>query len=130
MEDRIENLDWVTERASCSLALVFERLKDQVKSDVEKRNSLRPEGTPYQFKAAIAGNAITVVGESNRPYIAVKFEMIGNEIVVKDKRDEIVLQAALTLNNRGECKLKVKEQEWELWQFRRAALEYLFFNHF
>ncbi|MGA2430214.1 MAG: hypothetical protein ABSH13_17060 [Candidatus Acidiferrum sp.] len=130
MEGRIENLDWVAERAACSLALIFEKLKDQIKVDVEERNKLRPEGVAYKFVAAVQGDSITVAGESNRPYIAVKFEISGNEIIVKDKRDEITLRATLTLNDQGECKLKSNGQERELWQFRREALEYLFFNHF
>ena len=130
MEDRIENLDWIKERAACSLALVFERLKTEIKADVDERNAIRPERAGYKFVVDAKGNVIIVAAESNRPYIAVKFELFDNAIVVKDKSEAVKIEATLTLNDRGECKLRVKGQEREFWQFRREALEHLFFNYF
>jgi hypothetical protein len=38
-------------------------------------------------------------------------------------------KATLTLNDMGECRLKINGQEREFWQFRRTALEDLFFPH-
>jgi hypothetical protein len=40
----------------------------------------------------------------------------------------IQFTGALTLNNNGECRLRVKDEELEQWQVRRMALEELFFG--
>ena len=130
MEERIEELDWVTQRSECSLSVIFEKLKTQIQADVKTRNSMRPELAPYIFNISVKGDTIIVTADSNRPYMAVQFELSGKSIVVKNKRDEVMAEATLTLNDRGECKLKVASQEQELWQFRRKALEDLFFNYF
>jgi hypothetical protein len=68
MEDRIEELDWVTQRSECSLSLIFEKLKKQIQSDVEKRNSLRPQPPSYVFNVSVKGDTIIVTADSNRPY--------------------------------------------------------------
>jgi hypothetical protein len=40
----------------------------------------------------------------------------------------VLFRASITLTNGGQCKLRVGEEELEQWQFRRMALEKLFFQ--
>jgi len=47
---------------------------------------------------------------------------------VNDKDGKKILEATLTLNDSGECRVKIGGQEYELWQMRKKALENLFFK--
>ena len=47
-----------------------------------------------------------------------------------DDRDKLICSATLTLNRLGKCRLLVNEEELTQWQFRRMALEKLFFGPF
>jgi hypothetical protein len=131
MENRIRELDWVTERSECSIVKVFEMLRLQVKADVEKRNGLLPQQSYYKFEMTTQDSAFSVLSRSNiNKSKAIVFELVENEIQVNDKKGNSIFVATLTLNDAGECLVKIKDKECELWQMRRAALEDLFFNTF
>ena len=49
-------------------------------------------------------------------------------INVRNEKHEVKLSANLTLNDQGECKLLMDGKELDEWQFRRRALEELFFT--
>ena len=40
-----------------------------------------------------------------------------------DGADKLMFDATLTLNDKGECRLKIGEKELDFWQFRKLALE-------
>jgi hypothetical protein len=46
----MDNFDWVTAIASCSVASVFARLRVQVGEDVRKRQELHPQAAHYGFR--------------------------------------------------------------------------------
>lgn len=72
------------------------------------------------FAVTLTGNGI--------PHRSVSFSLIGEVIVFRDDQKDVSIAAGLTLNDSGECRLKVGSDERESWQFRRAALEDLFFG--
>jgi hypothetical protein len=80
--------DWVTARAKCSAAHMFEKLKMAVSDDVKVRNELVPKdpefGAAYGFSVAESHNAIRVVRESQRGSKTIAFSLEGEEIKVAD----------------------------------------------
>jgi hypothetical protein len=122
------DLNWVKARAECSLAQVFKALELAIKDDIEAVNSLRPDaGTKFAL-VPYGGKRFSVVCEVNHfPSSSIDFTLSENEILVGCGPDTI-FRAALTLTDSGRCKLKVNGVELEQWQFRRKALEDLFFD--
>lgn len=120
-------LDWVDERAKCSIEGMFEQLTVGVREDVEKINALGSHG---KFETILSGNVLNVYRiHSGAGRSAVFFKLKESAIAAYDTDGQTVMfEAAVTLNDFGECRLKVKEQERELWQVRRAALETFFFG--
>lgn len=123
-----ENLDWVTARSLCSLATVFETLKLQVQQDVETRNKLRPENAHYKFNFVTKGDRFTVFLEANLPHWSVQFKLSDKSIQIHDEGDNLLMEATVTLNDDGECRLRINGTERELWQVRKTVLERLFFS--
>jgi|SRR6267154_3163491 len=120
------DLDWVTVRAGCSTECVFQQLREQVSSDVEIRKTV---GATYRFSfdkrdtncfSVMATNPATQHSEE------VTFTLRGSHIVVIARDKEI--KASSTINNEGECMLKIDGSEYTLWQVRKMALEKLFFE--
>jgi hypothetical protein len=123
--------DWVTARAKCSAAHMFEKLKMAVSDDVKVRNELVPKdpefGAAYGFSVAESHNAIRVVRESQRGSKTIAFSLEGEEIKVADANGALVFFATVSLNDEGVCVFKVDKEERELWQVCRRALEDIFF---
>lgn len=115
---------WVIARQACSAEQVFGRLKDQVDQDVKARSSIRHERHDTgKFELAANANDFTVFGPPRR---FVKFTLLdGARILVEGEGVEFV--ATPIMNNDGECRLRVKEEELQEWQVSRLALEDVFF---
>ena len=121
--------NWVVERTKCSAQQVFKELELGVKEDADTMNSQRPPHAHYKFTVCqLAGGRFSVIREEPRGIPSVEFVLEGNQIRVSIN-DVVKFTATLTLNNEGQCRLKVKDAELEQWQFRRMALEDLFFGH-
>ena len=130
-----ENFDWVTARSHCSLGEVFEKLRQQVKADVEKREAMRTErsgiGSYFAFKfVQSGGDSFTAMAEGTKVDERVRFECDRNAITAKGKYGKPNLMATLTLSNDGECRVMIGGREYDLWQFRKMALEHLFFEFY
>jgi hypothetical protein len=123
------DFNWVTARSSCILSLVFEKIKLEVEHDVKTRNLLLPADADIKFRLLLNGNSfvVAVAGWEVGNY-SVKFILSDGAIVVRDAQDKITLEATLTLNDEGECMLLVAGKEREFWQFRKEALDQLFFR--
>jgi len=132
-----QTLNWVKARAGCSLLNAFETLAEGAKRDSEEMTSLLGEHSRLvfstyrpskrRFSVARVDDPITNISSS------VDFELGANEIVVyhmNNSANEVLFKVGVTLNNEGECRLKIAGQEAELeqWQVRRMALEKLFFG--
>jgi hypothetical protein len=122
-------INWVSARATCSIGSLFEQLKIQLKSDIDIRQAL-VKGPPFffAFRYVAENNTVAALLEGHRLHESVVFRLNDNAIEVMDKDHKLLLTAAATLNDEGECRLKVGDQELELWQFRKRALENLFFS--
>jgi hypothetical protein len=121
--------EWVKARAECSIGLIFEQLKTQVQEDVDARQALR-EGPPYHyaFKFKVENDTIIALLEGHRLHESVTLRLSENTIEVMGKDGKPLFSGTATLNNDGECRLKVNGEELEFWQFRKKALEDLFFT--
>jgi hypothetical protein len=124
-----ENFDWVRARAECSIAHVYKQLYNDVIRDVEVVKSLLPTDMQVKFTVTNGKGSFSVVREiCGLIPDSVNFSIYRNEsITAQDDDNTFQFTATLTLNNEGKCRLKVGDLELCLWQFRRMALEKLFF---
>ena len=120
--------DWVTKRFLCSLPNVFKELTLQVEEDIKTRNALRPNNSPYEFSATARGDDFTVLLTAGEVTKSVVFTRADHAIVVKGDNGHTMFDVTVAFNDRGECKLHVNQEERELWQVRRLALEGLLFQ--
>jgi hypothetical protein len=132
MSDKPEQFDWVTARSACSVEDVFERLRLQVKADVETRDAQRekPRDQHYAFGFVSQGREFSAVVRGHKIGASVIFslDLPSQSIKVRNEKDVLMFDATPTINDEGECRLKVKGQERELWQVRKMALESLLFG--
>jgi hypothetical protein len=128
MENPKSNFDWVNARAQCSLLVVFKQLEWGCQEDVKSANAKRKEGGHFKFEVASFPSRFCVLIDgdfSEKREVNFSLEKNGIKITSGDSLD---LFATITLNNDGECRLKLKDEEMEFWQVRRATLEGLFFG--
>jgi hypothetical protein len=120
--------DWVTQRSLCSFPNVFKELRLQVEEDVKTRNALRPNNSPYAFSVTENGDDFAVLLEAKELRRSVKFSLAEHAIEVRDDIGDKMFEVTLTFNDEGQCRLHVGENELDLWQVRRMALEELLFR--
>jgi hypothetical protein len=120
--------DWVTERSSCSLQKVFKELRLEVEEDVKTRNALRPNNSPYEFSVVENGGDFMVLLKAKDARRSVVFSLAEHAILVRDDKGDEMFKVTLTFNDEGNCKLHVNDEERDLWQVRRMALEDLLFQ--
>jgi hypothetical protein len=126
MIEKEGDFDWVTALSACSASQIFETLKLQVKSDMETRKALQPSADRhYEFATHERNFSISL--DHNESFHVVTFSLEKKGIVVKDE-NEVMFSATPTLNNAGECRLKIDGQARTLWQVRMMALENLLFG--
>lgn len=123
------NFEWVKARSECCPAKVFQQLRLGVEADIKARMSTLSDEANYGFTATSSPGSITAHIQGNRLRRSVTFDETDDGISVRDESDKVMFRATLTLNNEGECRLKVSGQEYELWQFRKMALEHLLFDN-
>jgi len=125
----MSEFDWVNACANCSIGLLFEQLNAQVEKDIDARQALS-KGPPYSygFRFRLENNTIIALIEGHRLHESVTFRLSGNAIEVMGRDSQLLFSGTAVLNNDGECRLRVNGEELELWQFRKKALEDLFFT--
>jgi hypothetical protein len=125
--------DWVTARSDCSLGAIFEKLRVQVGEDVKKRQALRGQGAQYYgFTLLEEPKSVGVMLEHMHDDLhrIVRFRLAKNAIEVVDENGKVKFVATPTLNDEGECRLKIEGIDRDLWHLRKLALEELFFGHY
>jgi hypothetical protein len=124
----MSEFEWVNARAECSIGLIFEQLKTQVKKDVDARQA-QSKGPPfyYGFRFKVENDTIIAMIEGHRLHESVTFRLSGNAIEVFGKDSQPLFSGTATINNDGECRLRVNGEDLELWQLRKKALEDLLF---
>lgn len=122
----MSEFNWVKERQKCSAVAIFERLRNEVEQDVEIRNGLRGPLPLYSYHFSSTTTAFTVtLEETNQPHRTARFFL--EDEVISVEVNEQSMRATVTLNDAGECTLKIGNNEIGFWQFRKRALEKLFF---
>lgn len=126
------NFDWVTAHSKCSVGQIFEALRAQVRADIETREALRPKSEGhghYVFKFSSSNErSFSAILEGHRLRSIVTFSLEQQRIMVRNQNDTEIVSATTTLNDEGECRLRINGQERELWQVRKMALEGLLFG--
>jgi hypothetical protein len=129
-----DQFEWVSAKAKCTAAVMFERLRAGVKQDVERRNALLALDDGFRFEFSEDGEAFDVARlEGSRLTRAnvdalVRFERAGPRIHVHSEGVDVDFTAILTLDPAGECRFVVGEAMYTEWEVRRLALELLFFE--
>jgi hypothetical protein len=112
-------------------AIVFTVLKRDVEHDVGIRNKLRKPSEVARFTFRPGRDSFTVLLEGETHH-SVDFKCDDHGITVFQNGQQ-KLHGAVTLSNDGECKLRTRRagadatEELSFWQFRKEALEDLFF---
>jgi hypothetical protein len=124
-----QELNWVEKRAGCTSRSIFPQLVAGINEDVKERNAT---SSGANFAAELTGDGkALVIGETGvwaRKERVIIFSLDG-KIEVRDETKNIKFSVDVFLNEEGRCKLRLEEgKELEQWQFRRLALEGLFFG--
>jgi hypothetical protein len=127
-----QTLNWVEKRAACTIATVFNELCDGVENDVLVFNTVKALSEQDQYRADMnqGGNAIVVAQPTRIPRKRVIIRADQSEIVVlQEWNGGEQWSTTVGLNDEGRCTLRLSDQtEIEQWQFRKRALEGLFFG--
>lgn len=128
-----KELDWVAKRAACNIGQVFDELCESIARDVAALNSAKRLHEDYQFvvNPVSVGNTIIIgqLGASTSARVVVRIGIVGEEIEVQDGATNSRWRAAVSLNDEGRCTLRIDgDTQLEQWQFRKKALEPLFFG--
>lgn len=118
------DFDWVTARSSCSAVKVFELLHLEAKKNVETFN----DATQLKWEFAAQNEIFSIVRRESSGVVGVRFMLIDPEIEIEGQGVDVRLTATLTLNDAGECRLRVGKEELDRWQLLRRALEPLLFR--
>ena len=126
------NFDWVSARSECSPDKVLLILQSQSVSDVEKRNAILSAaelqyGISYTMSHGKGAFKVARTGLVDQQIDSALFTQTADGISVSYKDNRLTFAGTLTLSNEGECKLRVGDTEYSFWQFRKLALEPLFF---
>ena len=131
-EQAPDEFDWVTAQAKCSAAAMFERLRDRVKADVERRNRLLDLGSGQKFEfdedeEGFEASRTVPAGSSVEPAF-VEFAREGRRINVKGDGVDVDFTMVVTLDVTGLCRFVVDQMTYSEWEIVRMALEPLFFE--
>jgi hypothetical protein len=123
-----QELNWVEKRAGCNIVEVFNRLCMEIANDIIAINGIKYK--EFYFKQESLSDGTIVIGQPNRtPRLTVAIGIVDQKIVVVDQATADRWSVRVGLNNEGRCTLKLEDgTELEQWQFRKKALEELFFG--
>jgi hypothetical protein len=126
-----QTLDWVKERAACTVTAVFNQICNDFEGDIASINAAQNLLNEDRFRMDAIGDGSTVIiGQPSRfPRVVVKVGLVGSEIEVQDGATRSTWRMRIGLNDEGRCVLRNGDGlEMEHWQFRKKALECLFFG--
>ncbi len=121
-------LNWVEKRAACKVAEVFHQLCIEIGNDIIAINGIKYK--ELYFKQESLRDGTIVIGQPNRtPRLTVSIGVVDQQITVRDQATPDEWSVRVGLNSEGRCTLKLEDgTELEQWQFRKKALENLFFG--
>ena len=133
-QDQVQHeFDWVSAQAQCNAGAMFERLRTQVREDVQRRNGLLGRSDEWRFEFDSENDAFEVArvtGSLVDPKVSavVTFERAGRRILIHSEDIDVDITAIVTLDVSGACRFVVGEAIYSDWELRRMALELLFFE--
>ena len=125
-----DDFNWVEARNNCSIAKVFEALKQTVEANIKERQEQLGAGSSRSPRLEDRGShEFMVVRDS--PFNAVGFRLQGDHIFIEDSTNgKPLFELTVALNDDGECRFKVAveggladEREFLRWQVVRKAIE-------
>jgi hypothetical protein len=121
-------LNWVQKRAACTIEEMFNRLSLEISNDIIAINGVLYKDLYFRRDALSDGSL--VIGQPARvPRVTVMIGIVNGQIIVQDQTKPERWAVRVGLNNEGRCVLKLEDgSELETWQFRKKALESLFFE--
>jgi hypothetical protein len=128
-----DDFDWVSAQAQCTATAMFERLRTQVRADVQRRNGLLGRTDGWRFECETEDDAFEVARVSGslvdpKTSAVVTFERAGRRIHIHSDDIDIDITAIVALDVSGACRFIVGEAIYSDWEIRRMALELLFFE--
>ena len=122
------DFDWVTARAKCSTAVLFEQLQADVEQDAARARELMDEGYSLEVKRYSDRMILVILADNLGVAESIRFKLENNAIMVTRRDDVEIMRGVPTISDDKQCRLLVDGKERELWQFRKLALEGLFFR--
>ena len=125
-----DNFDWVSAQAACSAELMFQRLMDGAKADVERRNGAtfgRTDGWRFELHEDDGGFEVTRHAGSKESAF-VTFQREGPRIEISGDGVDVQITAVVGINAHGDCRYYIGEAEYLGWEVRKLALDLLFFE--
>ncbi len=122
-------LNWVEKRVACSAEQLFKEIQTGIENDIASMNAIPPsEGN---FVAQLTSDGKVLVVAHNGPWSKgrVKLFVQSGKIEVRNEITQTQWWAAVIFSDEGRCRLRLEDgRELEQWQFRKKALESLFFG--
>jgi hypothetical protein len=128
-----DDFDWVTAQAGCSAALVFQKLKDGARADVDRRNGAtfgRTDHWRFEFHDNEEGFEVVRIAGSTKAGASVTFQLEGPRIEINGDGVDVRMTAVVGINANGDCRYYIGEGEFLAWEVRKQALDQLFFEDF
>jgi hypothetical protein len=137
-----DKVRWVEKRAACTISKVFQTLRGEVEKDVEERVCLFTDADRARRLSLEFGHhgfgrfSITRNGLTQPAAVYFRLDVQSGTISARDDSNKILLEATITMDDAGDCLLRITEAELSAlvgtelttWQFRRRALENFFFD--
>jgi hypothetical protein len=129
-----QDLNWVEKRAACSADQVFRELQTGIENDIAYRNAIRGTGplVTGNFIAQLTSDGKVLIVAEEGPWSKgrLKIFAMDGRIEVRNEIANTNWAAKVIFSDEGRCKLKLEDdgRELEQWQFRKLALESLFFG--
>lgn len=127
----LEGSEWVKVRSKCTVEAIFERLRNEVENDVAARQALNDEMEEthrFAFDFDSKGDIFSACLKRVQVKRSVRFKIVEGVIQVRDQDNVVIIEGRATVSDDGVCRIKVGDMELDSWQFRRRALERLFFE--
>jgi hypothetical protein len=126
-----DSFDWVTAQAGCSAEMMFQRLLDGAKADVDRRNGAtfgRKDGWRFELHEDEEGFEVTRHADAKKDAAFVTFQREGPRINIDGDGVDVRITAVVGINAHGDCRYYVGEGEYLGWEVRKQALDQLFFD--
>jgi hypothetical protein len=123
------DFDWVAVRSACTASRIFTQRQLGAERDVVARNSTLPANAGYGYALQSSGPMFSVVLNGNGVARMVIFELGAYAVSVRRGDTNETWEVTPTINDNGECRLRMGNRDYECWQFRKLVLESLLFDN-